>query len=252
MTGGSFTLRVDSSRLEASFEDHVQRQLPFAISKALNDTAGAAKAALGDEIREVFDRPTPYTQRSLRIRSATKKRLEARVGFIDESFKGTPATKYLMPQVTGGPRSVKRVEALLRARGFLPSDMYVVPGAAAQLDQYGNFSRGQYSKILSQLQASRDRTQNETDRSRKRRKRDPLRDARYFVGRPGGGRMALGVWARYKFASGYSIRPVLMFVRAPRYGVRFRFNQVVENTTVRTLPTAFEAALRLAMATRRP
>jgi hypothetical protein len=252
MSGGSFTLRVDSSRLEASFEDHVQRQLPFAISKALNDTAKVSKAALVDEMREVFDRPTPYTMGSLRIRTATKQRLEAWVGFIDESFKGTPATKYLMPQVTGGSRSVKRVEALLRARGLLPSGMYVVPGAAAQLDQYGNFSRGQYSKILSQLQASRDRTQNETDRSRKRRKRDPLRDARYFVGRPGGGRMPLGVWARYKFATGYAVRPVLMFVHVTRYSERFRFNQVVAAVSARTFPTAFDAALKLAMATRRP
>ncbi|MGN7985154.1 hypothetical protein [Burkholderia sp. 22313] len=251
MSNGSFTFRVDTSRLHAAAEDHVQQQLPFAISKALNETAQAAKAALADTMRQVFDRPTPYTMRSLRIKSATKKRLEARVGFIDESFKGTPATTYLMPQVSGGPRSVKRVEGLLRARGLLPSDMYVVPGAAAQLDQYGNFSRGQYSKILAQLQASRDRTQNETARSRKRRKRDPLRDARYFVGRPGGGKMPLGVWARYKFAAGYAVRPVLMFVRAPRYGERFPFDRVVETVSTRTLPTAFEAALKLAMATRR-
>ncbi|AGR71780.1 hypothetical protein [Burkholderia pseudomallei] len=251
MSGRSFSLRVDTSKLEASFDDHVQRQLPFAISKTLNDTAQAAKAALADTMREVFDRPTPYTMRSLRIRSATKQRLEARVGFIDESFKGTPATTYLMPQVSGGPRSVKRVEVLLRARGLLPSDMYVVPGAAAQLDQYGNFSRGQYSKILAQLQASRDRTQNETVRSRQRRKRDPLRDARYFVGRPGGGKMPLGVWARYQFAAGYAVRPVLMFVRAPRYGVRFPFDRIVETASARTLPTAFDAALTLAMSTRR-
>ncbi|WP_246797466.1 hypothetical protein [Burkholderia perseverans] len=85
-------MRVDTALFDSQVEDHVQRQLPFAASVALNKTANVAKQALADEMCDVFDRPTPYTLRSLRVRRATKRQLVARVGFIDESFKGTPAS----------------------------------------------------------------------------------------------------------------------------------------------------------------
>jgi hypothetical protein len=40
----------------------------------------------------------------------------------------------------------------------------------------------------------------------------------YFVGRPGGGRLPLGVWQRISFGSlGSAIKPVILFVTQPRY-----------------------------------
>ncbi|QNB10816.1 hypothetical protein G5S35_03990 [Paraburkholderia tropica] len=251
MSRSSFAVNLDTTQFEAAVDDHVQRQLPYAASVALNRTGKAVIAVEQATMRNVFDRPTPYTLNALRLKPATKTKLIAEVSYKDESFKGTPATKYLAPQVDGGPRSVKRVEALLRARGLLPADMYTVPGSAAKVDQYGNFSRGQYSQILAQLQASRDSAQNETPTSRRRKRRNPTADVRYFVGRPGGGRLPLGVWARYQFAQGYAVRPILMFVRAPTYSRRFPFYDVADATSAATLPTEMEAALAMALATRR-
>jgi hypothetical protein len=41
--------------------DIEQRQIPFATVLALTETAKLVKARLEDEMRSVFDRPTPYT-----------------------------------------------------------------------------------------------------------------------------------------------------------------------------------------------
>jgi hypothetical protein len=251
MANPAFSMKVDTTQLKGAVEDHVQSQMPYAISVALNRTGRAVMAAEQKTMRDVFDRPTPYTLNALRLKVATKTKQVAEVSYKDEAFKGTPATKYLAPQVDGGARSVKRVESLLRARGLLPSDMYTVPGSGAKLDQFGNFSRGQYSQILAQLQASRDYAQNETTASRRRKRRNPSKDVRYFVGRPGGGRLPLGVWARYQFAQGYAVRPILMFVRAPHYSKRFPFYETADAMTAATLPGELEAAIAMAVATRR-
>jgi hypothetical protein len=251
MSRGSFQIRVDASSLVRGIDDNVQRQLPYIQATALNNTARQAQSALKAAMPQYFDRPTPYTLSSTRITYATKAKPVATVGYKDDSFKGTPATKYLLPEVDGGTRNVKRIESLLRGNGLLPYDMYVVPGSAAQLDRYGNFSRGQYSKILAQLQASRDRTQNETKASRGRKRRNPSTDVRYFVGRPGGGRMPLGVWARYQFAHGYAVKPVLLFVKAPRYTARFPFDQIVADVVDANLGANVAAAFALAASTSR-
>ncbi|MBI0325557.1 hypothetical protein [Burkholderia plantarii] len=60
MAGGNFSIRVDTALFDSQVEDHVRRQLPFAASVALNKTANVAKQALVAEMRDVFDRPTPY------------------------------------------------------------------------------------------------------------------------------------------------------------------------------------------------
>jgi hypothetical protein len=252
MARSSFSIKVDSSQVDVAIGDNINRQLPFIVSTSLNATAKQAGNALKQAMQHYFDRPTPYTMNALRITYATKARLIATVGYKDESFKGTPATKYLLPEVDGGDRSAKRIEQLLRYAGLLPSDRFVVPGDAATLDQYGNLNRGQYSKMLSQLQASRDRAQNETKGSRRRgRSRDPARDARYFVGQPGGGREPLGVWARYQFAYGSTVRPVLMFVRAPTYDARFPFDDIVSSVVDENLDANVAAAFARAYATSR-
>jgi hypothetical protein len=252
MARGSFSVKIDVASLLTGIDDSVARQVPFAQVTALNATAKQAQQALKEAMPRYFDRPTPYTLGSTRITYATKAKPIATVGYKDDSFKGTPATKYLLPEVEGGNRNVKRIEQLLRYAGLLPSDQFVVPGEGATLDAYGNVTRGQYSKMLAQLQASRDSGQNETTRSRKRvRRRNPTNDARYFVGQPGGGQQPAGVWARYQFAHGYAIKPVLLFVSNPHYEQRFPFDDIVQSTVDANLADNFAAAFARAYATRR-
>lgn len=238
-----FTVSVDSDIKQALrlLDNFDRRQIPFVVAKALTKTAQDSQRAIKEAMPRVFENPTPYTLNGTFVKPATKQRLEATVKLKDESFKGTPANKYLGPSIFGGQRNIKRVERLLTGRGILPAGMSVVPGEGAKLDQYGNISRGQFSKILAQLKANTDRHQNESIASRKRKSRKTA--ARYFAGAPAGGKLPEGVWERTSFARGSAIKPILLFVNVPSYRKQFDFFGLV-NSTIRT---KFEQRLREAM-----
>jgi hypothetical protein len=130
----------------------------------------------------------------------------------------------LQAQVFGGNRQRKRSEiALARAIDFPP---YWVPGKSAPRDAYGNIQRGTLVKILSQMRASNDPTQNETDKrraSRANRQRKKGGGGSYFVLPVKRGKLTAGVvYERIGSAFGSAVRPVLVGLRRPpRYGVRY-------------------------------
>jgi len=216
-----------------------KKHIPFATVLALTRTGQHVKAELEREMARVFDRPTAYTMRSLFLQPATKTRMTARVWLKDSTFKGTPATQYLWPQIFGGPRERKRFEKSLAAAGLLPAGMYAVPGSGAQLDRHGNMSRGQITKILSALGASRDPYQNRTSASVRRK---GGRVPQYFVGRPGRG-LPLGVWQSIRFASGSAVKPILIYTKAPTYSPRFKFFDVAGRKVAEVFNTEFRKAL---------
>ncbi|QBI77096.1 hypothetical protein [Pseudomonas phage vB_Pae_CF3a] len=74
-----------------------QRQIPYATATALTRTAQGLMDRLRDEMRVVFDRPTPYTLNSLRMVPARKDRLEARCFVKDEADGAQPASVVIPP-----------------------------------------------------------------------------------------------------------------------------------------------------------
>src|ERR1035441_633525 len=98
MSGFEITTTIDVSRA-LNLCETVLRQLPFATAKALTRTAQLIKAAEVDEMRRVFDRPTPWTLNSVFITPATKDNLIARVWLKQDAAKGTPAAKYLLSEI---------------------------------------------------------------------------------------------------------------------------------------------------------
>jgi hypothetical protein len=243
---------VDTDRTRQALNDHVTRQFPYAAKNAINAVAAKVIDAEQREMRDVFDRPTPWTLNSLRITQfATAAVLMAKVGFKDGAFKGSNAGDYLQSQVFGGVRDPKRFESLLYLRGVLPAGDFLLPSTATTLDQYGNVPRGLYSKIASQLQASRETHQDQTAASKKRKRKAALPAAQYFVGRPGGGRLPLGIYARFAFGHGSAIKPVFVFSSWVSYHDRFPFFDVAQSTVEDQMPLAFAAALQAALATAR-
>ena len=227
----------------AELTDLERNQIPFATVLALTETAKLVKAELESEMRQVFDRPTPYTMDSLRLIPATKQRLEARVWIKDEADGAAPATRWLTPEVYGGPRNNKRSEALLKARGILPEGKFVVPGKGMKLDSYGNVGRGQMQKILSGLGAQGDRYQNSTDSRRSAGNR-----TRYFVMRRG--HEAIGIAERTGRRRD-QVQIVLAFVSKPGYAEALDFFIIGQRVADAQLPMQFEKALAQAIATRR-
>ncbi|MDG9928268.1 MULTISPECIES: hypothetical protein [unclassified Pseudomonas] len=192
-----------------------------ALADALNHTANQGGQALTQAMTDVFDRPTPWTLKSTRILNATPQRLEAALWVQDQSGGKNPfsAEDYLLPQVDGGDRITRRSERMLREAGILPSDRFVVPGAGARLDAYGNIQRGHLMQILSGLKAVHrsGSDHNATDSARSARKGH----ARAFFVMKRGSR-AIGIAER----RGKEVAMVLAFVRQPQYRERYRFHDI--------------------------
>lgn len=224
--------------------DMQRRQVPFATALALTRTAQEVRKAEIEEMKQVFDRPTPFTLNSLYLKAATKANLTARMWVKDISGR---TEHYLMPEIYGGARRLKGFERLLMSKGLLPTGWMAVPGAGAKLDAYGNISGGQIVQILSAIKALGEQgyAANRTARSKHRRKNLP----ELFVGRPGGGKLPNGVWQRFRFAHGSAIKPILIFVRGPRYAKRFDFFGVGSRVAERVFRGIFEQALREALST---
>lgn len=139
--------------VQAELQGFSDRRIRAAMATALTRTAVAIKAAEQREMRDVFDRPTPYTLGALYAEPATAARLHAEVGIKGDQQGRRSAAKWLRWQVYGGQRDLKAFEVLLRRYGLMPGDMRAVPGRAARLDAFGNMSKGQIVQILSQLRA---------------------------------------------------------------------------------------------------
>jgi hypothetical protein len=98
-----------------------QKQIPFATALAVTKTAQQAQQDVTAALPALFDRPNPFTMRSIGYTGASKVDLTSKV------FIRPKQAEYLKRQITGGTR-------LPRGRGLAqPTN---VP-----LDQYGNVRR---------------------------------------------------------------------------------------------------------------
>jgi hypothetical protein len=204
------------------------RLIQQAAVLAVNRTAEQARKAEEAEIRTRFDRPTPFTQKSLTVIPATPRDMLAEVTFKD--YLRNPGDRhYLEPSVYGGSRPLKPFERRL-AKRLLPPGWFAIPGPGARLDAYGNMSRGQIVQILSVVGAlptagaGQGFQGAQTARSKKRNKK--ARD--YFASTPtfpqrarNGKHLGPGIYER--LAGGKRVRLVLQFVPRVSYRPRYPF-----------------------------
>lgn len=239
------TLSVKSNVAQLAHSLQIEREdLPKRVASALTWTALEVRKGLRDEMQRVFDRPTRFTLNSLFVKGAKANDLTAVVWLKERSALGGP--HYLEPQIFGGPRPLKAFEKRLQRAGLLPPGMYAVPGEGARMDSYGNMSRGQIVQILSQLRTFTEAGFDAHPTTSRRSRRNVAKAGRFFVGRPGGGKLPLGVWQRLPS----KVVPVLIFVRAPRYMQRFKFYEVAERIGRQQFPLQLERAAREAAARR--
>lgn len=253
----TITLPADIRRAMDSIDAALLRQIPFATKLLLDELAIGVKAEQEREIRRIFDRPTPYTQRSLFLRRATKNRLKARV-WVKDDLAGAPDTNYLDSQVFGGARRFKRFERALQRVGVLPAGWYAVPGIGATLDAYGNVSRGQIVQLIAYFDAFGEQgfRANLGTRGRERLRRGTRgRQAKeYFVALPGVRRTAHlqpGIYeARFTGFGRTAPKPVLVFVRSVSYQKRWDFEGIarryIERNAERVWAEAWATAVRTA------
>lgn len=230
----------DSEGLRANLDDVARRQLPFAIALTLTRVAQAVRAAEVAEMNRVFDRPTPFTLRSLYLTAASKRDASPRAEVYFKDLRVTGPGHYLEPQVYGGTRPAKRFEQRLRAAGVIASDEFLVPGERVPKDKYGNPKPGQIVKMLADLRALNpgDNTKNATAGVN-----------RWFVGVPGQRRTTIGTARGIYRRTPYGLDPWFLITKAPNYKPIFQFFEVAQRVAQAHTKSEFAKALAEALAT---
>lgn len=267
--------------LQARMRGLADKKIKVAAVAALNDAAYVGYSEVRKEIQKVFDRATPWVLggvtykkagqagASVRVAGAfdikggklsqtlTSDRLEAVIDFTGNANKqGIQVDKILSAQISGGPRRHKRHEKALQSAGILPPGMFIVPGGAAEIDQYGGMKGSQIVQILSWFSAMREAgsRSNMTDATRDKRRKGTKKTQgfEFFYVAPGSRRsyqsangkqgthkMQPGIYKRMFTTYGNAIRPVMIFVKSPNYKKRLDFYGVAERKAVETFNKAF-------------
>ncbi|MDF3821986.1 hypothetical protein P3G55_18925 [Leptospira sp. 96542] len=218
------------------------------VREAMNRAAELADQAVTAEMAKVFDRPVPFTLRSLRVFYASTTSLKVTLWFRSRTEERDK--QWAVAQIRGGQRALKPMELRLRRINILPNGWFVMPGAAMPLDAYGNMSRGEVSRILNVLGTYTEAGYNKAnDKTRARlRKGNAKKGAfgfEYFVNPPGGTKakhLQPGVYRRVYTAFGQSLKPMLIFVRAATYRRRLDFFGIVNKTMDKHFPEEFDKA----------
>lgn len=239
--------------IDLSFEDNLNEvlrqisdfergQLPFAISKALNDTASTLRKELEGELDSVFDRPTPWIRRSPFMEPSTKSSLAAMVGIRDQGLRVTPA-HYLQEHFEGGTRDNKPMEKAMRAAGILPAGWLVVPGDGVKKDGHGNVSKATIARVIRELKGGG-------------RRQTKAGTFRLFVVKPGETNrrlrhLAPGIWSTSKVGDQTNITPVFLFVSRASYRKTLDLPQLGRKVVARDFGRNFNAAFARALRTAR-
>lgn len=125
----SFKTNIDA--FERTLNDAEKRQLPFALARALTQTArDDVKPSLDRQIDLSFEAPTPFTRRAIGYLRASKSNMVASVFIKDVQGQ------YLELEITGGVRR--------------PTGKAIPIPVGQRLNKYGNLPRGKIKSLLSQ------------------------------------------------------------------------------------------------------
>ena len=238
----NINMTSDAIKMEKKMSNIVASQLPFATAITLTKTAQKIMNDEKREMRRVFDRPVPYTMRAIFFRPANKadKIIKSEVAFREFAGKGTPAYKYLMPNIKGGMRGAKRHERQLRANGILQEPMLTAPAKDAPLNRYGNISGATYQSILSEVGAAFYASGNQSMTKRSRRRK---RVRGYYVAKKNG--RTVGI----RQQTGGESKRILNFIKPVSYQPRFDFYGVAQKRVDLSLQNTFRYYLKQAIRT---
>lgn len=215
--GLNIDLSANINEVSKQLSMRQKRQIPFATSRALNDTAfNIARKDLPKFANRIFTGgAVPFTKRGFKFIKSNKKRgspnfLTAFV-FIDK-LQGA----YMKFQIDGGIRKPKR-KAIL------------IPTNKLRVNKYGNITRATRSNIINNK-------------------------SKYFKGIPKGrfGEVYEGIWERS--GDNQKIRMVAKYKDDARYNKKFPFPTIVEklvNNRTKGFRARFEQRLKEALATAR-
>ena len=224
----TITLDIKSELPKAiRWTDTMTKQLPFAISQALNSTAFDARAALNGATRQYFDRPNRFTQSAFLAGKSTKRNLEATVYANDQ--QGRDRARYLRFGIQGGERPQKGFErkflASIVGTRTIPTGAQLQPTSLVKLDGSGNVSLSTIKRIQKGLSGN----------------------ARggFFVGTPKGGNRPAGIYRR----SREQLFPYFIATEGKaRYKPRFPMSEIGQKVVQRRFGVYLRSSLERAVA----
>ncbi len=235
------TLRAKDTFLEMidALKRIEQRQWPFVLSTATNNSAFRMVDKLKRDIPRYIDRPVPFTLNSFKVeKKATRSNPEALLGWRDWPGKDIGAGRPMINQAEGGERRLKAFERSLLAFGILPRGSFAIPSDDLPKDQFGNIQGRYYTQVLSYLRADRSGTQARPTGAlnKKQKTRQSKRASKFFVvvnGRVFGSsqqvRLGDGIYERKNLAAGSAIRQAFFFSKQATYKVTFPAEKIAND-----------------------
>ena len=254
----------------------IKKQLPFVISKALNETGFLVIKDLKTEMTNVFDNPSPFALRSTRFQKSTKTKLSFEIGLQDFAGRGTrdqlslstsgssrgsqtAGNKFLYPQIYGGTRNARSSERRFREIGVMNANQFWVKGEGARLNKYGDIAPGQIIQILSALKAFRDSGYDSNYNPKSNRKtKNPLAEKLLVIkdyknkGKlyPGVYELTNPVISKTGKVRYTNLKPLLIFLQNPQYKKRYDFFGVGQRSFDKYFEDKLNEAMTYALSTR--
>ena len=235
-------LKVDTSDLDRKLA--LIMQMPGLIEKAvvgaMSETVNDIHRRQVDEMKVVFDRPTPWLQKGLikalpygKDRQFGGKRLGqtlAQSGTYFEEFPvGRSPNDVVKPHVYGGKRPYKANEKRLMGIGALKDNKIAVMSYSAPKNGYGNIPGSLYARMLADLGTI------PTAQAAKKRKG---KSAKFFIVRREDGLEFIAERV------GDNIRPMLMFFDWKNgYKKTYQYHKVGKDQLAYSLPRHFDRIL---------
>jgi hypothetical protein len=225
----ALSITVDTTGLQALAKQSsaLAKQLPFAVSLALNGSAKGSRSipgsdaynvvkALAGASRGYFDQPTPFIEKAWRATNANKANPEVTI------YPEDKRVKYLKAHITGGARTYKGYEAKLL--GLSNESVQALIPSFVKRNQAGNATRGTLGKII-QASAAKG-------------------PGSVLVGKPRGGNRPVGVYERTKQGS---LKPLFVAQPTAIYRGGFPLSQTTATVINRRFSSYLEAALEQAL-----
>lgn len=227
-------LTSNSAQINKKLAQLAMRQIPFAASRALNQTGKELLGINKRTMQRQFDNPVPYTINAFRLVRSTKQNLTAEIRRKDASSgKNKPADEryYLEKQQSGGVRPRKGIESKFKGKvAELKSMQALLPTSRTSV-RGQNISFAKSEKVLAGLQAK----SNEYPR--------------YFYGKASDGKNATDGIYRVNGPRGKPQKMFHVLPTLPSYNSKYPFKQQMLKSSKVIFKRAIRAEFRNALRT---
>jgi len=227
----AIVLTIDQDLAKATaWTKTVKKQLPFATSVAINNTAFDVRKSLNSGTRGAFKSPVKFTQSAFLVQKSKKRQLFAIVFAQDKA--GKDRARYLRFGIQGGQRPQKGMEVFFERGipndGTIPSGAFFVPTGLVKTNAAGNVTRATLKRISKGMNSS------------------PR--GGFFIGTPRGGNRSPGIYRR----SRGKLQPYFIAtINRPDYRPRFDIQSIGAKVVERRFSIYFNKSLSKALSTAR-